>query len=52
MGVYRTAFTSIDQTEPLTTARVTVPVVAIGGVKKRFLANFDDPAWAVPRSDE
>ena len=33
MGIYRAAFTSIDQTEPLTIARVTVPVVAIGGAK-------------------
>jgi len=31
MGVYRAAFTSIDQTEPLTKAKVTMPVVAIGG---------------------
>lgn len=33
MGVYRAAFTSIAQTEPLMQARVTVPVVAIGGAK-------------------
>ena len=33
LGVYRAAFTSIEQTEPLTIAKVTVPVVAIGGVK-------------------
>ena len=31
MGVYRAAFTSIGQTEPLTKSKVTVPVVAIGG---------------------
>ena len=30
-GVYRAAFTSIDQTEPLTTRKVQVPVTAIGG---------------------
>jgi pimeloyl-ACP methyl ester carboxylesterase len=33
LGIYRAAFTRIDQTEPLTTAKVTVPVVAIGGAK-------------------
>ena len=33
MGIYRAAFTSIGQTEPLTEAKVTVPVVAIGGAK-------------------
>ena len=31
MGVYRAAFTGIGQTEPLTLAKVAVPVVAIGG---------------------
>jgi pimeloyl-ACP methyl ester carboxylesterase len=31
MGVYRAAFTSIEQTEPLRAAKVTVPVLAIGG---------------------
>ncbi len=31
MGVYRAAFTSIEQTEPLMNAKVTVPVVAMGG---------------------
>jgi pimeloyl-ACP methyl ester carboxylesterase len=33
MGIYRAAFTSIKQTEPLTMHKVRVPVVAIGGVK-------------------
>ena len=33
MGVYRAAFTSIDQTEPLTTSKVTMPVIALGGEK-------------------
>jgi hypothetical protein len=33
MGVYRAAFTSIEQTEPLARHRVTVPVVAVGGRK-------------------
>lgn len=33
MGIYRAAFTSIAQTEPLMQAKVTVPVVAIGGAK-------------------
>ncbi|SFO43360.1 alpha/beta fold hydrolase [Sphingomonas sp. OK281] len=33
LGIYRAAFTSIDQTEPLMLAKVAVPVVAIGGVK-------------------
>ena len=33
MGIYRAAFTSIDQTEPLTKAKITVPVIAIGGAK-------------------
>jgi pimeloyl-ACP methyl ester carboxylesterase len=31
MGVYRAAFTSIQQTEPLTSHKVKVPVVALGG---------------------
>lgn len=31
MGVYRAAFASIAQTEPLLTARITVPVLALGG---------------------
>ena len=31
MGVYRAAFTSIEQTEPLTRNKVRVPVVALGG---------------------
>jgi pimeloyl-ACP methyl ester carboxylesterase len=33
MGVYRAAFTSVQQTEPLTIQKVKVPVVAIGGKK-------------------
>jgi pimeloyl-ACP methyl ester carboxylesterase len=33
MGIYRAAFTSVDQTEPLMTARITTPVVALGGEK-------------------
>lgn len=33
MGVYRAAFTSIRQTEPLTAHKVKVPVVALGGTK-------------------
>jgi pimeloyl-ACP methyl ester carboxylesterase len=33
MGIYRAAFTSIEQTEPLMKAKVTVPVVAMGGAK-------------------
>jgi pimeloyl-ACP methyl ester carboxylesterase len=33
MGIYRTAFISIDQTEPLMARKVTVPVVALGGEK-------------------
>lgn len=33
MGVYRTAFTNIEQTEPLAENQVTVPVVALGGEK-------------------
>jgi pimeloyl-ACP methyl ester carboxylesterase len=32
-GVYRAAFTTIDQTTPLTSNKVPVPVVALGGVK-------------------
>ena len=31
MGVYRAAFTSIEQTEPLTSARIATPVTAMGG---------------------
>ncbi|MEI1377343.1 alpha/beta hydrolase [Nostoc sp. UHCC 0926] len=33
MGIYRAAFTSIKQTEPLTKTKITVPVMAIGGEK-------------------
>lgn len=33
MGIYRAAFTSIAQTEPLRQKKVTVPVVALGGEK-------------------
>ena len=33
MGVYRAAFTSIQQTEPLTINKVKVPVVALGGTE-------------------
>ena len=33
MGVYRAAFTTIDQTELLTKAKVKTPVVALGGEK-------------------
>jgi pimeloyl-ACP methyl ester carboxylesterase len=33
MGIYRAAFSSIEQTEPLTSAKITVPVVALGGEK-------------------
>lgn len=33
MGVYRAAFTSIEQTTPLTRQKITVPVIAMGGVK-------------------
>ena len=33
MGVYRTAFASISQTEPLMVDKVTVPVIALGGEK-------------------
>jgi pimeloyl-ACP methyl ester carboxylesterase len=34
MGVYRAAFTSIEQTEPLTTAKIKIPTVAMGGASK------------------
>jgi len=33
MGIYRAAFASIDQTEPLMAAKISVPVVALGGEK-------------------
>ena len=33
MGIYRAAFVSIDQTEPLMTAKISVPVLALGGEK-------------------
>ena len=33
MGIYRAAFASIDQTEPLMAAKITPPVVALGGEK-------------------
>jgi pimeloyl-ACP methyl ester carboxylesterase len=33
MGVYRAAFTSIEQTEPLMNHKVTVPLIAMGGAR-------------------
>jgi pimeloyl-ACP methyl ester carboxylesterase len=33
MGIYRAAFRSIEQTEPLMAAKITLPVVALGGEK-------------------
>ncbi len=33
MGIYRAAFASIEQTEKLMNAKITVPVVALGGEK-------------------
>ncbi len=33
MGIYRAAFASIEQTEPLMTKKISVPVVALGGEK-------------------
>jgi pimeloyl-ACP methyl ester carboxylesterase len=33
LGVYRAAFTTMEQTSPLTTDKVTVPVVALGGAQ-------------------
>ena len=33
MGIYRAAFASVDQTEPLMIAKISVPVVALGGEK-------------------
>jgi pimeloyl-ACP methyl ester carboxylesterase len=33
LGIYRSAFQSIKQTEPLTRSKIQTPVVAIGGVK-------------------
>lgn len=33
MGVYRASFASIEQTEPLTKNKISVPVVALGGEK-------------------
>lgn len=33
MGIYRCAFAIIDQTEPLMSAKIAVPVVALGGEK-------------------
>jgi pimeloyl-ACP methyl ester carboxylesterase len=33
MGIYRAAFASIDQTEPLMKAKISAPVVALGGEK-------------------
>ena len=33
IGVYRAAFTSIEQTEPLVSNKVDVPIIALGGAK-------------------
>ncbi len=35
LGVYRAAFTTIEQTESLTSSKVTVPILAIGGERSR-----------------
>jgi pimeloyl-ACP methyl ester carboxylesterase len=35
LGVYRAAFTTIEQTEPLADHKVNVPIVAIGGELSR-----------------
>ncbi len=34
MGIYRDAVTSIEQTEPLMTAKIKIPMVAMGGASK------------------
>ena len=41
-GIYRAAFTSIAQTEPLTEAKVSVPVVTMGGAAKRLGAKVGE----------
>ena len=53
MGVYRAAFASIAQTEPLLTARIATPVVAVGGERGlgenvgRMVARVADAVRAV-----
>jgi hypothetical protein len=39
LGVYRAAFTTIAQTEPLTLDKVQVPVVAMGGIEPMLLVS-------------
>ena len=42
MGIYRAAFTSIAQTEPLTTAKIAMPIIAMGGAKGGLGAKVGD----------
>lgn len=37
LGVYRAAFTTMEQTAPLTRKKVQVPVVALGGARAQGL---------------
>jgi pimeloyl-ACP methyl ester carboxylesterase len=49
LGIYRTAFDSIDQTEPLATNKVRVPVVALGGAKGGLGAKVGEMVKLVAR---
>ena len=50
MGVYRAAFTSIEQTEPLTSAKVIVPVVAMSGASKGLGTKVGEMVMRVARN--
>ncbi len=42
MGIYRAAFTSIAQTEPLMAAKIATPIIAMGGAKGGLGAKVGD----------
>jgi pimeloyl-ACP methyl ester carboxylesterase len=50
MGVYRAAFESIEQTEPLLTAKIDVPVIAMGGGAKGLGAKVGEMVRMVAKN--
>jgi pimeloyl-ACP methyl ester carboxylesterase len=52
MGIYRAAFTSIEQTEPLMTAKIKIPMVAMGGASKGLSAKVGEMVQMVAANVE
>jgi pimeloyl-ACP methyl ester carboxylesterase len=50
MGIYRTAFKSIEQTEPLLKAKIDVPVIALGGGVKGLGAQVGETVRMVAKN--